>query len=160
LTAVLTLLDVHQSAPPDDGASLSQGGPMNIRTLTPKLTASGIVIAMAAAPAALAAASTANWQIPLKATASYPKANGSAQYQSQPGQREIQIEVQHIPSMAGKTVVCTVAGTTLGHTKVSRLGQADIIHNTELRQKVPPISHGSTVTVRTASGVLIAYGRF
>ena len=134
---------------------------MNIRTLNPKLTGAGIVIALAAVPAAaLAAASTANWQIPLKASASYPKATGSAQYQAQPGQREIQIEVQHIPSIAGKTVVYTVAGTTLGHAKVSRLGQADITHNTELRQKVPPITHGSTVTVRTATGVLIAYGRF
>ena len=96
---------------------------MNVRTLKPKLTGAGIAIAMAAAPAAtLAAASTANWQIPLKASASYPKAAGSAQYQSQPGQREIQIEVQHIPSMAGKTVIFSAAGITLGHAKVSRGG--------------------------------------
>jgi hypothetical protein len=134
---------------------------MNVRTLKPKLTGAGIAIVMAAVPAAaLAAASTANWQIPLKASVSYPKASGSAQYQAQPGQREIQIEVQHIPSMAGKTVVYSAAGITLGHGKVSRVGQADITHNTELRQTVPPISHGSTVTVRTASGALIVSGRF
>ena len=134
---------------------------MNIRTVKPKLAAAGIAIAMAAAPvAAVAASSTANWQIPLKPSPSYPKANGSAQYQSQPGQREIQIEVQHIRSMAGKTVVYSAAGITLGHAKVSRLGQADITHNTDLGQKVPPIAHGSTVTVRTAGGVLIVSGRF
>ena len=62
--------------------------------------------------------------------------------------------------MAGKTVVYSAAGTTLGHAKVSRLGQADITRNTDLRQKVPPISHGSAVTVRTAGGVLIVSGRF
>ena len=134
---------------------------MNLRTLTPELTGAGIAIALAAVPAAaLAAASTANRQIPLKASASYPKATGSAQYQAQPGQREIQIEVQHIPSMAGKTVIYSAADITLGHAKVSLVGQADITHNTELRQKVPPISHGSPVTVRTASGTLIVSGRF
>ena len=138
---------------------------MNIRPVKPKLAAAGIAAAMVAMPAtALAGAATtasvANWQIPLKGSTAYPKANGSAQYQSQPGQREIQIEVQHIRSMTGKTVVYSAAGTTLGHAKVSRLGQADITHNTELGQKVPPISHGSTVTVRTAGGALIVSGRF
>ena len=138
---------------------------MNIRTVKPKLAAAGIAAAMVAVPAtALAGAATtasvANWQIPLKGSAAYPKANGSAQYQSQPGQREIQIEVQHIRSMAGKTVVYSAAGITLGHAKVSRVGQADITRNTDLGQQVPPVAHGSTVTVRTAGGMLIASGRF
>lgn len=137
-----------------------------------KVAAAGIAVAMAAAPAgalanqsshahaAQAAASTANWQIAMKGGTAYPKANGSAQYQSQPGQRELQVEVQRVRSLAGKTVVFSAAGMTLGKAKVSARGQADITRNTELGQKVPSIAHGSSVTVRTTGGKLIVSGRF
>jgi len=145
---------------------------MSILMLKSKVAAAGIAVAVAAAPAAAlasqnghahaaqAAASTANWQISMKGGTAYPKANGSAQYQSQPGQRELQVEVQHVRSLAGKTVVFSAAGMTLGKVKVSALGQADITHNTELGQKVPSIAHGSSVTVRTTAGKLIVLGRF
>ena len=137
-----------------------------------KVAAAGIAVAMAAAPAAAlasqhghvravhAAASTVNWQIPLRGATAYGNANGSAQYQSQPGQRELQVEVQRVRSLAGKTVVFSAAGMTLGKAKVSARGQADITRNTELGQKVPSIAHGSSVTVRTTGGKLIVSGRF
>ena len=138
-----------------------------------KLAAVGIGVAVAgAAPTAAiagpqgharvvhAAASTVNWQIAMKAGRAYPRANGSAQYQSQPGQRDLQLEVQRIRPLAGRTVVFSAAGRTLGTARVSKLGQADITRNTEVGQKVPSIARGSTVTVRTAAGVLIASGRF
>jgi hypothetical protein len=144
---------------------------MSILSLKSKFAAAGIAAAVAAAPAtavashhgdapAHAAASVANRQIALKGGAAYPRGNGSAQYQSQPGQRELQVEVQHVRSLAGKTVVFSAAGTTLGSAKVSALGQADITRNTELGQKVPSIAHGSSVTVRTTGGRLIVSGRF
>jgi hypothetical protein len=129
----------------------------------PKLAAAGIALAVAAAPAtALAGATTsvANWQVPLKGSPVHPRANGSAQYQAQPGQREIQVEVQHVRSLAGRTVVFSAAGTLLGSAKISPRGQADITRNSELGQKVPAIGHGSAVTVRTTKGTLIVSGRF
>ena len=146
---------------------------MSILMMKSKVAAAGIAAAVAAAPAAAlasqhggharavhAAASTVNWQIPLRGAAAYGKANGSAQYQSQPGQRELQVEVQRVRSLAGKTVVFSAAGTTLGKATVSARGQADITRNTELGQKVPPIAHGARVTVRTTGGKLIVSGRF
>lgn len=144
---------------------------MSTLIMKSKFAAAGIAAAVAATPVAAlassqgpapvsAAASTLNRQIPLKGTAAYPKANGSAQYQSQPGHRELQVEVQHIRSLAGRTVVFSAAGMTLGKAKVSTSGHADITRNTELRQKVPSITHGSRVTVRTAGGKLIVSGRF
>ena len=54
----------------------------------------------------------------------------------------------------------SAAGMTLGKAKVSTSGHADVTRNTELRQKVPSITHGSRVTVRTAGGKLIVSGRF
>ena len=137
-----------------------------------KVAATGIAAALAAAPAAAlasqhgparavhAAASSVNWQIPLTGAAAYGKANGSAQYQSQPGQRERQVEVQRVRSLAGKTVVFSAAGMTLGTAKVSARGQADVTRNTDIGQKVPSIAHGSSVTVRTTGGKLIVSGRF
>ncbi len=129
--------------------------------LKSKLAAAGIAAVTAALPAsALAASSTIDWQIPMQASGAYPRANGSAQYQSQPGQRELQIEVQRVGSLARKTVVFSAGGMTLGSAKVSANGQADITRNTELGQKVPWISRGSRVSVRTASGTLVISGRF
>jgi hypothetical protein len=151
---------------------LTEGDTMSILMMKSKVAAAGIAAAMAAAPAAALAsqrgpapavpvlASTVNWQTPMKGGTSYRKANGSAQYQSQPGQRELQVEVQHIRSLRGKTVVFSAAGMTLGKAKVSARGQADITRNTELGQKVPSITHGSRVTVRTTGGMLIISGRF
>ena len=140
--------------------------------LKSKVAAAGIAAAVAVAPAAaLASAQSqpgalrpaiklANRQIALTGSTAYPKANGSAQYQSQPGQRELQIEVQRIRSLRGTTVVFSAAGATLGSAKVSPSGHADITRNTERRQKVPVIVHGSRVTVRTATGRLVVAGRF
>ncbi len=145
---------------------------MSTLTLNSKVAAAAIAAAVAAtpaaalasshghAPAAHAAAATVNWQIPLKGSAAYRHANGSAQYQSQPGQRELQVEVQRVRALRGKTVVFSAAGITLGRAKVSATGKADITRNTELGQKIPSITHGVPVTVRTASGKLIVAGRF
>jgi hypothetical protein len=134
---------------------------MSNHILRSKIAAAGVAAAAAAAPAAaLAASSTVDWQIPMHGSAAYARANGSAQYQSQPGQRELQIEVQHVRSLAGKTVVFSAAGMTLGSAKISAKGQADITRNTELGQKVPSIYRGSSVAVRTAGGKLVTSGRF
>jgi hypothetical protein len=54
------------------------------------------------APASALNATTSDLQIALKPGTAFPKATGSAQYQSQPGQREFQVEVEHLLSLAGK----------------------------------------------------------
>jgi hypothetical protein len=134
---------------------------MSNHMLKSKIAVAGIAAVAAVAPAAaLAASSTVDWQIPMHGSAAYPRANGSAQYQSQPGQRELQVEVQRVRMLARKTVVFSSAGMTLGTAKVSANGRADITRNTELGQKVPMIARGSRVAVRTAGGKLIITGRF
>jgi hypothetical protein len=139
-----------------------------------KLAAVAVAATMMIAPAAALASSqatatpsapasalgTVNWQITLKPGPAYPTASGSAQYQSQPGQSEFQVEVEHIKSLAGKYVQIAVNGTTIGQAKVSTLGIAQFDRNSELGQKVPNIVHGSTVGVRTSLGALVAFGQF
>ena len=133
-------------------------------TSKPKLLAAGIAAALMIAPAtALAAESTVNWQINLKPGSAYPRATGGAQYQSQPGQQEFQVEVEHILSLKGKRVVVCVNNAKVGKAKVSARGIAQLDRNTELGQKVPDIVRGSTVSVTTrtaCTGLRVASGRF
>jgi hypothetical protein len=106
------------------------------------------------------APATANWQIPLRAAHAYPRSTGSAQYQAQPGQRELQVELGRLASLRGSQVLVRVNGATVGSMKVSNRGVAQLTRNSELGQQVPSITHGSTVTVTTRTGVLVSSGRF
>lgn len=110
-----------------------------------------------AVPAALAAGGT---RIALKPAKSYPAAKGAAKYTAKAGQRELEVEVEHIRRLAGRQVVIVVAGSKLGTAKVSALGAAQISRNTERGQRVPKVSAGTTVKVRTAGGATIVSGSF
>ena len=119
-----------------------------------------LMAALATQPAAAITTQTVNWQITLKAANSFPTATGSAQYQAQPGQRELQMELEHLTKLAGQNVTFYANGAKFGVAKVSSKGIVQIDRNTELGQSVPLIVHGSTVAARTSTGVLIASGRF
>jgi hypothetical protein len=112
------------------------------------------------APSVAQAQATVNWQIPLAPGAAYSSARGSAQYQAQPGQSEFQAEVEHLTALAGTKVVFQVNGVKIGTRTVSPLGRAQINRNTEKGQAVPTITRGTTVTVQTPAGALIASGTF
>lgn len=110
-----------------------------------------------AVPAALAAGGT---RIALKPAKSYPAAKGAAKYTAKAGQRELEVEVEHIRRLADRQVVIVVAGSKLGTAKVSALGAAQISRNTERGQRVPKVSAGTIVKVRTAGGATIVSGSF
>lgn len=133
-----------------------------------KIIAAGIAAALMIALVGAVATQTAtatttptvNWQIAMKPSTAFPTATGAAQYQSQPGQRELQIEVERLAKLAGQYVSFYANGVKFGAGKVSSTGIAQIDRNTELGQSVPWIVHGSTVAARTSTGVLIANGQF
>jgi hypothetical protein len=129
-----------------------------------KLATIAIGAAVLAVPTAALASSASNTtsdlQIALKPSAAFPKATGSAQYQSQPGQSEFQIEVEHLRKLAGRYVLVRVNGAEVGRAKVSRTGIAELSRNTELGQSVPSIVHGSTVTVTRGAKAPITSGTF
>ncbi len=137
--------------------------------MTPKINTKSKILTTTIAAAALALPATAlaeqavNWQINLKPSGSYPTAQGGAQYQAQPGQRELQVEVEHVLALKGKVVDMCVNGASIGIAKVSLLGKADLTRNTELGQAVPVIAHGSSVSVTTGAactGQLVVSGQF
>ena len=85
-----------------------------ITLATPILAA---IMLLAVAVPALAAV---NWQITMQHTAAFPKATGQAQYQAQPGQRELQIEAEHLAALAGKRVLFYANGSKFGGATVQR----------------------------------------
>lgn len=116
------------------------------------------VVAMFAAIAPVASASGGGTtrSIALHGSVSFPSATGKAVYKVKEGERELQIEVEHIRVLAGKKVNVFVNGNLLATPKVSSLGQIHV----ERRTNVPVISNGSTVRVRTLGGTMIASGTF
>jgi hypothetical protein len=105
------------------------------------------------------ASQTANYQTPL-AIVGGAATVGTSQYQAQPGQRELQVELQRLPSLRGLSLVVRVDGARVGSMHVSSNGTAQLTRNTELGQSVPLVGHGSTVTVTTTTGAAITSGRF
>jgi len=98
----------------------------------------------------------ADRQIALRPVKTYPHAKGTAQYQAQTGQRELQVEVEHVRSLRGKRVFFYVNGMQIGAARVSGLGKAELSRNTELGQRVPRVSSGTKVTVRTSRAALVS----
>jgi hypothetical protein len=115
--------------------------------------------ATALAASHAASATTANFQISLTPSGKYAL-TGGAQYQSQPGQRELQVELEHLATLRGNSLVVSINGAVVGSMRVATNGIAQLTRNTELGQRVPAIAHGSTVTVKTSSGAAVTSGRF
>jgi hypothetical protein len=105
-------------------------------------------------------ASGGGTRIVLKAAKAFPAAKGSATFKAKPGERELQVEVEHIRCLAGKRVAFFVAGKKLATAKVNAFGEARVERNSERGQLVPAGSAGTRVRVRTAAGVLIVKGSF
>jgi len=109
-----------------------------------------LVALAVAVPAALASGGDGT-RIALKPVKAFPAAKGSAKFKAKPGERELQVEVEHIRRLAGRRVVVVVGGAKLGTAKVSALGAG---------QRVPQISAGTAVKVRTSGGTTVVKGSF
>jgi hypothetical protein len=94
--------------------------------------------------------------IALKASSSFPGAKGKAKFQVE-GQRELEIEVEHVRRLAGKRVNFFVNATKVGSKRVSALGAAQLDRR---GSTFPAIKSGTRISVKTAGGKLIVSGRF
>jgi hypothetical protein len=94
--------------------------------------------------------------IALKASSAFPAAKGKAKFQTE-GQRELEIEVEHVRRLAGKRVNFFVGSKMVGSKRISALGAAQLDRR---GSTFPAINSGTRVSVKTASGRLIVSGRF
>jgi hypothetical protein len=113
-------------------------------------------VCLAVAVPALAAGGTAALR-PLKA---YPGVAGTAQYEVNQGQRELQVEVAHVRSLAGRSVAIFVGGTKVGSARVNSRGVVEFSRNTEHGQRVPQVGAGTPIAVATVPGALMLVGSF
>ena len=94
--------------------------------------------------------------IALKSSSAFPGAKGKAKFQNE-GQRELEIEIEHVRRLAGRQVNFFVNATKVGSKRVNGLGAAQI----ERRgASFPAVKAGTRISVKTAGGRLIASGRF
>jgi hypothetical protein len=93
--------------------------------------------------------------IALKAPSSFAGAKGKAKFQTD-GQRELEIEIEHIRRLAGTRVSFFVNRAKVGASRVSGLGEARLDRR---GSNFPAIKFGTRITVKTAD-TTIASGRF
>jgi hypothetical protein len=132
---------------------------MRRTTLISALIACLAIVAVVA-PAASAKGGGTTRTIALKGSISFPGATGKAVYKVNGSERELEVDLQHIRSLAGKHVNVNVNGSRLASPLVSSLGHFSVNRNTGAGQRVPVIKTGSTVRIRTLGGTLIASGTF
>ena len=120
--------------------------------ITGLLTA--LIGAATLAPAAVEA--KGGTRIVLKASNAYPGASGKAKFQTA-GQRELEIEVEHVRRLAGRRVNFFVNSTKVGSARVNRLGSAQVNRR---GASFPAINSGTRIKVKTPAGRLIVSGSF
>jgi hypothetical protein len=112
------------------------------------------------APAPVALANAADQKIALRGSDAYPKAKGSAKYRDRGGEQEFQVEVENVKKLAGERLNVFVGGKKVGSLKINNLGAGRLELNSTRGDKVPNISGGSKVQVKTGSGTLVVSGSF
>jgi hypothetical protein len=123
------------------------------RTFIIPLTLVAFVALAFAAPTVQAKGGT---RIVLKASSAFPGASGKAKFQSA-GQRELEIEVEHVRRLAGKRINFFVNAKRVGAARISGLGAAQINRR---GSTFPAVNAGTQIKVRTAAGATIVSGSF
>jgi hypothetical protein len=129
-------------------------------TIKPLATLAATVMATAAVAAPAAHARGTVITATLHGAGGFPNATGSAKFKKDGTKREFEAQVEHVRSLAGKRLTVFVHGTKVGRMRVGNLGRAQLNRSTELGQRVPRVSAGNRVNVRTAAGALVATGKF
>jgi hypothetical protein len=96
----------------------------------------------------------------LQGGAAFPRATGHSEYDRSSTEREVEVTVANIGSLAGHNVNVFVSGHKVGSMRVSIAGVAHREWDTERGQSVPFASAGNYVKVRTTGGKLVASGRY
>lgn len=99
-------------------------------------------------------------RIALAPAPAFPAAKGKAEFKVKGSERQLEVEVEHIRSLAGQTVSVSVGGVVVANPTVTALGQASVNLNSQTNPATPLSTAGKVVEVRTEAGLLIASGSF
>ena len=126
------------------------------RTLMVPFVLVALVAAAMIAPSVEAKGGKGGTRIVLHGSSAFPGAKGSAKSQVE-GQRELEIEVEHVRRLAGKRVNFFVNSTKVGSARISGLGAAQINRR---GATFPAIKAGTQIKVKTSAGRTIVSGSF
>jgi hypothetical protein len=84
----------------------------------------------------------------------FPTATGDAKFESKGSERQLEIEVEHIP--AGTEVTFSLGGNAIGTAKANALGEASLKLSTKRGQTVPSTVAGLAVAVSSADGPIVS----
>jgi hypothetical protein len=98
-------------------------------------------------------------RITLKSSAQYPTAKAKAKFKDAGAEKEFQVEIENVKTLAGKTLAVIVDGKKIGAFKVNNLGVGRLNLNTIRGDKVPAIHSGSKVLIKLGTK-LVASGKF
>lgn len=121
------------------------------------LTAGALIVGFAVAPAAIAATEV-HVDARLHGSSSFSRATGFSEYERAGTQRDVEVTVNHVARLAGKTLKVYVNGNWVGTMPVRSTGFAHREWDTDHGQRVPFAAAGDPVRVRTMGGKLIASG--
>lgn len=99
-------------------------------------------------------------RIALAPSSAFPSAKGKADFKVKGSERQLEVEVENIRSLAGQQVSVSVGGVVVANPTVTSLGQASVNLNSQTNPATPLTTAGKLVEVRTSAGVLIASGAF
>ncbi len=94
----------------------------------------------------------------LRASRAFPGASGAAKYRDRSGDREFEVEVEHVRALANQTLSVRVSGRQVGTLRISGLGSGELNLSSERGQAVPVAGAGAAVSVWTHDGVLVVSG--
>lgn len=99
----------------------------------------------------------------MSGSSAYPGATGYSEYHQDMGMmrgREVEVNLNHLTGLAGRTVYLYLNGVKVGGIRVSRSGHAYRHWDTWNGARIPRCSAGSTVKIRTSGGGLVATGTY
>lgn len=105
-------------------------------------------------------ASALEWRISLTPAPQYGFAKAEAKYKDIGGEREFEVEAEHLWTLRGATLSVRVNGAVVGRMRINSFGNGRLSRNTDLGQSVPIITRGSRVVIRRSDGVKVFSGTF
>ncbi len=102
-------------------------------------------------------------RINLSSSSAFASAKGYAKFKDRGGEREFEVELEHLNQLSNQRLAVCVNGSRIGSLKMNSLGRGELNLNSEAKEQVPAIVKNSRVQIHTnnlCSATLVASGQF
>ncbi len=102
-------------------------------------------------------------RIVLAASSAFPNAKGYAKFKDRGGEREFEVELEHLNRLSGQRLAVCLGNSRVGSLKINSLGRGELNLNSESGERIPSVTQGSRVRVHlndSCGATLVASGNF